>query len=197
MTNSGHGGYVGYVLGQLRDGGELVSVFLDSQNPDTFTTGFVRAVSPRQVLLRCVTPWGMLDGFMALRNGDIIQVMHGEDFEKRMELLLKLRQQTPADEPEFDQGSDYFTQLLNIALASGCVVTVWDEHTSLTGRITALDDLRVTMAALDFFGGEAGEVNIKLRDVLLVSLGSEEEEVYRLLAQHDSAGNSQAGGCSS
>jgi len=194
MTNSAHGGYVGYLLSQLRGSGELVSVFLDSQNPDTFTTGFVRAVNPRQVLLRCVTPWGLLDGFMALRNADIIQAMYGEDFEKRMALLLKLRGQSPGNEPEFDQNADYFTQLLEIGLKTGCVVTVWDEQTSLTGRIIALDDLRVTMEALDFFGGQAGEANVKLRDILLVSLGSEEEEVYRLLSASDNTGDSQARG---
>lgn len=200
MINTGHSVYVSYVLGQLWRSRELVSVFLDAENPDTFTTGFVLAVNQRQVLMRCVTPWGMLDGYMALRNQDIIQTVYGEDFEKRMTTLLELRgqvprEQVPREELRFDPGADLFAQLLNIGLTTGCVVTLWDDQTSITGRITALDDLRVTMAALDFFGAGADEANVRLRDIQLVSLGSEEEEVYRLLSQAANEGNPQPNGC--
>ena len=55
----------------------------------------------------------------------------------------------------------------------------------ITGRVTDLNDLRVTLRLMDFFGRPAEEETIPLRDVEVLSIDTEEERMYELLERLD------------
>jgi hypothetical protein len=61
-------------------------------------------------------------------------------------------------------------------------VSLLTSEETYTGRVKALDDLRVTVEAFDFFGRPTGQPTaLPLRDVESLTIGTEEESMYDLL----------------
>lgn len=184
MTNHG---YTAYLLRNLMEGRQLASLFTDPQNPDNFCVGYVEAVNARQVALRSISPQGKFDGFMVKRIADVFQVLSGEEFEQRLLWLLSLNGET--DQPLLNEHveGDLFKAALQAAHERGMAVSLWRgmEEEGLTGTIAAVDDLRLTLNRMDFWGRDAGEQVVALKDISLLEIDTPEERMYQLMNRHE------------
>ena len=163
----------------------IASLYTDMNDPDAFCTGYVEQVNARHVLLAALTPWGMRDGWLLWRTADVQQVFCGDEFETRLELLTQLRRQTHlpfASGPENPMETDLLQWLLNQAMATEQTVSLVGPEDTYTGKIAAVDDLRVAIKALDFFGRPMLQpVVLPLRDIQSATVDTEEERMYDLL----------------
>lgn len=161
----------------------MASLYVEHDDPDAFNAGYVEAVTPRHVLLWVVTPWGEPDGWMLRRTEDIIQVYMGDDYEVRLQMLLESRDFSflpllvPPPVPE----DDLLYSVLRLAKNTGEVISLMTEEDTFTGRVTHLDDLRVTLDVFDFFGAVEAQRPFPLRDVQMAALRTQEEEMYTRL----------------
>jgi hypothetical protein len=177
-------GLNGYQLRCIMARGDIASVFLDENNPDNFMAGYVRAVNERQVLLESLTPWGRFDGFLAIRLDAILGILSGDEYEERLERLVELNGQS--GQPfQAEWSGDLMQALLNAARDSGQVVTIWDETDAISALVERADELHVQLRPLSYMGVSMEPSVLRMKDVILVSLGSEEEKMYQML--HDSA----------
>lgn len=176
-------GYVAYQLRELCAGQMIVSVFADVDNPDDFIAGYVRGVNARSALIESVTPYGRYDGWFALRLSCVVEVMHDTVYADRLALLLEIHEQRPSDVFEACD-EDYVVMLLRYAKAHNRVVTVWTASDSYCGFVSALNDLHAVIESLDFMGGRFGHFYVKVVDIELLSLGSEEERMNEALSQY-------------
>ena len=64
------------------------------------------------------------------------------------------------------------------------MITLWVGESEYVGRVRALDDMRVTIGALDFFGADPADVPLALREIDMASLGAEDDEMYQLLSDN-------------
>lgn len=185
MTN--RQGYIGYQLREMMKQGAITSVFTDPQNPDDFIAGYVRAIGPKTTIIESIGPYGRFDGWFAIRLFCVIEVMLDAQYEGRLTRLIAINREQPMGLPDpqrdWSEG-DGIVLLLHHAHRQGCVVTCWTEAEAYTGFIEQLDDLYATMVLLDFMGQPCGEHRLKLLDVELASLGSEEERMYEKLNAH-------------
>lgn len=163
----------------------MASLYVEPDDPDAFHAGYVEAVTTRHVLLWNVTPWGQPDGWILRRTEDILQVFMGDDFEVRLQMLLEMlgHAYAPLLDPAPEAEEDLLSRLLQQAQRTGAIISIMTADDTYTGTITQLDDLRVTLQVMDFFGAPDGEQSFPLRDLTFVELDTNEERMYRRLSE--------------
>lgn len=163
----------------------MASLYTEPDDPDAFLAGYVEAVTHRYVLLWSVTPWGQYDGWCLRRTEDILQVFMGDDFEVRLQMLVEMGQvvHTPLFDPPPGAEEDLLRLLLEYARAHEALISLMTPEDTYTGRVTVLDDLRVSVETLDFFGARDGLRQFPLREIQVVTLDTQEEKMYLRLSE--------------
>lgn len=176
-------GFSAYQLRMFKEMGVLTSLFIDPRNPDDFIAGYVEAVTPRQVMLRSVSPFGRFDGFIVTRLTEVDMILGEDDYSVRLSRLIRARGEQPTDEMSVDEGEDLVHALCRQAQADDAVVTLWlHDDIEHVGRVLELNDMRVTIGELDYFGRDPRPETFTLRDIEMASLGSEDDKLYQLLS---------------
>ena len=176
-------GYIVYMLRILAVQGALASVYTDPEDPEGFSAGFVEAVDNQHVLMCDLTPWGQIDGWRVRRNTDVLNVLYGEEYEQRLAMLMAHRREY--HHPFFtSQPAEDTNLLLSVLLECrnrGEIVSVIVGDDMITGRVLEANGLRMKLRVMDFFGREAEEETITLRDIEILEIATQEEQMYGLL----------------
>lgn len=166
----------------------IASLYTEPDDPDAFISGIVEAVTKRHVLLWSVTPWGQADGWCVRRSEDVQQVFLGDDTEIRLQMLLDMEgiTHTPLLPVSLDAEEDILRAVLQWAMEQKQLISLVTAEDMFTGSVLCLNDLRVTVDLLDFFGKPEGSRQFPLRDIQIMLIGSQEEKMYkRLQSYHD------------
>ena len=178
-------GYVVYLLRVLAAQGALASVYTDPNDPEGFCAGFVEAVDAQHVLMCDLTPWGQIDGWRVRRNQDVLSVLYGEEYEQRLAMLMVHRREY--HRPFFTSAPAEDTDLLLSVLIAcrerGDIVSVIMGDEMVTGRVLEANGLRMKLRLIDFFGREAEEETITLREIEILEIDTQEERMYAVLEE--------------
>lgn len=177
-------GFYRYQLETYQKAGVLTSLFIDPENPDDFIAGYVLHVNRTQALLSAVSAVGRYDGLIACRLDLISTIMGEDDYSMRLRRVLLLRRAVPKEEISVRPDEDVFHAMCRKAMEEDRVITLWKGEGEYVGRVKSLDDMRVTIGALDFFGADPADVPMALRDIDMASLGAEDDEMYQLLSDN-------------
>lgn len=178
-------GYMLYLLRILAAQGALASVYTDPNDPEGFCAGFVEAVDGQHVLMCDLTPWGQIDGWRVRRNSDVIEVLAGEEYEQRLGMLMAYHKQHHKfffTEPP-KENTDLLLSVLLACKEKNEIVSVIMGPEMVTGRVVEANGLRMKMRLLDFFGREAEEENITLREIEILEIATQEEKMYEVLEE--------------
>ena len=178
-------GYMVYLLRILAAQGALASIYTDPTDPDGFCAGFVEAVDGKHVLMCDLTPWGKIDGWRVRRNSDVIQVLSGEEYEQRLAMLMAHHKERHrsffSDYPAEDT-----SLLLSVLLeckARDEIISIVIGNEMVTGRVLEANGLRVKIRVLDFYGRPAEEEVITLREIEILEIATQEEQMYAVLEE--------------
>lgn len=178
-------GYMVYLLRILAAQGALASVYTDPNDPEGFSAGFVEAVDGAHVLMCDLSPWGQIDGWRVRRNQDVIQVLAGEEYEQRLGMLMAHHKQHHrcffTDAPAED--TDLLLSVLLACRERREIVSVIIGDEMITGRVMEANGLRFKLRLLDFFGREAEEETVTLREVEVLEIDTQEEQMYAVLEE--------------
>ena len=178
-------GYMTYLLRILAAQGALASIYTDPNDPDGFCAGFVEAVDNKHVLMCDLTPWGQIDGWRVRRNSDVIQILSGEEYEQRLAMLLAHHKQRHrpffSDYPAED--TDLLLSVLLECKERGEIVSVIIGNDMATGRVVEANGLRVKLKLIDFYGRQAEDEVITLREIEILEIGTQEEKMYAILEE--------------
>ena len=176
-------GYMVYLLRILAAQGALASIYTDPNDPDGFCAGFVEAVDANHVLMCDLTPWGQIDGWRVRRNSDVIQVLSGEEYEQRLAMLMAHHKERHRcffnDYPAED--TDLLLSVLLECKARREIISIIIGNEMITGRVLEANGLRVKIRLLDFFGREAEEETVTLREIEILEIDTQEEKMYGIL----------------
>ena len=177
--------YMIYLLRILAAQGALASLYTDTNDPEGFCAGFVEAVDGAHVLSCDLTPWGQVDGWRVRRNSDILQVLAGEEYEQRLGLLMAHHKQRHrcffTEEPAED--TDLLLSVLLACKERGQIVSIIIGNEMITGRVAEANGLRVKLRLIDFWGREAEEETITLREIEILEIDTQEEKMYAVLEE--------------
>ena len=178
-------GYMTYLLRILAAQGALASIYTDPNDPDGFCAGFVEAVDGKHVLMCDLTPWGQIDGWRVRRNSDVIQILSGEEYEQRLAMLLAYHKQHHrpffTDYPAED--TDLLLSVLLECSARNEIVSVIIGNEMITGRVVEANGLRVKLKLIDFYGRQAEDEVITLREIEILEIDTQEEKMYAVLEE--------------
>ena len=178
-------GYMTYLLRILAAQGALASIYTDPNDPDGFCAGFVEAVDNKHVLMCDLTPWGQIDGWRVRRNSDVIQILSGEEYEQRLAMLLAYHKQHHrsffTDYPAED--TDLLLSVLLECKERGEIVSIIIGNDMATGRVVEANGLRVKLKLIDFYGRQAEDEVITLREIEILEIGTQEEKMYAILEE--------------
>ena len=178
-------GYMVYLLRILAAQGALASVYTDPNDPEGFSAGFVEAVDALHVLMCDLTPWGQIEGWRVRRNQDVLQVLSGEEYEQRLAMLMAYHGQRHrfffTDAPAED--TDLLLSVLLECRERGQIVSVIMGNEMITGRVLEANGLRAKLRLLDFFGREAEEETVTLREIEILEIDTQEEKMYAVLEE--------------
>ena len=177
--------YMIYLLRILAAQGALASLYTDPNDPEGFCAGFVEAVDGAHVLSCDLTPWGQVDGWRVRRNSDILQVLAGEEYEQRLGMLMAHHKQRHrcffTEEPAED--TDLLLSVLLACKERGQIVSIIIGNEMITGRVAEANGLRVKLRLIDFWGREAEEETITLREIEILEIDTQEEKMYAVLEE--------------
>ena len=145
--------------------------------------GYIEALNTRHVILRSVSPFGRYDGFILVRVADVTMAIGEDDYAERLRLLLHYRGEQPTAPFSLREGEDYLHAMCRNAQEGGRVITLWTADSEYVGKVERLDDMRVTIGRLDFFGENPVSETIALRDVEQASFGAEDDCLYEVLSR--------------
>ena len=178
-------GYITYMLRILAAQGALASVYTDPEDPEGFSAGFVEAADGSHVLMCDLTPWGQIEGWRVRRNQDVLNVLYGEEYEQRLGMLLAHHREHHrpffADPPAED--TDLLLSVLLECRSRGEIVSIIEGDDMVTGRVVEANGLRVKLRIFDFFGREAEEETFTLREIELLEVATQEEQMYGILEE--------------
>jgi len=178
-------GYMTYLLRILAAQGALASIYTDPNDPDGFCAGFVEAVDAKHVLMCDLTPWGQIDGWRVRRNSDVIQILSGEEYEQRLGMLMAHHKQHHrpffTDYPAED--TDLLLSVLLECRERNEIVSIIIGNDMATGRVLEANGLRVKLKLIDFYGRQAEEEVITLREIEILEIGTQEEKMYAILEE--------------
>lgn len=178
-------GYMVYLLRILAAQGALASVYTDPNDPEGFCAGFVEAVDAAHVLMCDLSPWGQIDGWRVRRNSDVLSILSGEEYEARLAMLLAHHRQY--HKPFFTDAPAEDTDLL-LSVLLACkerrqIVSVILGSEMITGYVLEANGLRTKLRLLDFFGREAEEETVTLREIEILQIDTQEEKMYAILGE--------------
>jgi len=173
----------------ISEQGAIASLYCDPEDPESYQGAFIEKVNMRHAVIAAITPWGKLDGWWVRRTADIQQVLCGEEQELRLNFLLRFHQQLHApllpDADGLPPDTDWMRAVLELAIRERRLVSLFTATETFTAKPTQVDDLRVTVRAMDLFGQpEAEDESFALRDIEALSIGTEEEQMYGILREH-------------
>ncbi|MCL2811863.1 MAG: hypothetical protein FWD25_08240 [Clostridia bacterium] len=182
-----HNGYIVYLMRMIAEQGAIASLYCDAEDAESYQGAYIEQVNMRHAVIAAITPWGKLDGWWVRRTGDIQQALCGEEQELRLNFLLRFHNQRHA--PLLPEGlppdTDWMRAVLELAIQERRLVSLFTATETFTARPLQVDDLRVTVRALDLFGQpEPEDESFALRDIEALSIGTEEEAMYEILGEH-------------
>lgn len=177
-------GYYRYQLELYQKMGVLCSLFIDPENPDDFVAGYVGWLNGRQTAIHAVSPVGRYDGILAMRLNTVCSIMGEDDYSERLRRVMMLRRADPKEQMDVEPGEDLIHAMCRKVMDEDRVITLWIKDSEYVGRVTELNDMRVTIDTLDFFGQNPAPVSLNLPEIDMASLGSEDDEMFQLLADN-------------
>ena len=112
-------------------------------------------------------------------------MLAGEEYEQRLAMLMAYHKQhhrcfftqAPAED------TDLMLSVLLACKERGDIVSVIMGDDMVTGRVMEANGLRLKLRLMDFFGREAEEETLTLREIEILEIATQEEKMYAVLEE--------------
>lgn len=164
--------------------GTLVSIYTDRDDMDRFSCGYIEDIDDEFVYINHVTSSGENDGIVVRKNAEILKIEYEGEYERRIERLYKLKEQEHKKYLNSNSNCK-IRSLLSYAKDNGLIITVAigdsDEYTETTGLIEKLQEGKIFISQISFYGESVGMSIIKEEDIYKINCDTQDEEDILLL----------------
>ena len=170
------------VLKKLKEEQTLAEIY-DVHSPESCTVGYVVDYDDDFYIIESVTPDGRYDGFQCRVTDDIIKIQCGTSYVDALEKLMPIynffRKEMPLDgKTVLQQVFDYVGKLKKI-----CTVVVGGGDCYLCGYISDVSEGLITVEKRNTRGAADGIGIVRVEDIDLISVDSEDEIKLEILSK--------------
>ncbi len=165
----------------------LVSVYIDSDDWDQYSVGFVDMVSETHVRLRAVSKNGEPAGFEIRVLTEIFKIESGGKYESKLEKLSQNQGKVFKEvKPNAESSGDLVLDSLQQSLDESIIIVLWgsDPDDSLVGYVEKLDSDLVSLRLINEFGEDDGISTIEIDEITSVDFNTQSEQVRKFLYQN-------------
>ena len=171
----------------LENNGQIVSIFTDKNNANTWSSGFIEAISEEHIVLKHISPEGRYDGFIARRLNSNYRLDFDGIYEQRLLKLYKIQKQShgPFIIDKEQIGVNLFKEVLQSAKSTNYVVTICIdedvEQEDIIGFVKEINDKTILISKISYEGIYDGESIFYLKDIISINCNTSDEIIYKLL----------------
>ncbi len=157
---------------------QLVSVYCDTNCPNTHLTGFIGAIFDDDVIVRHISKEGLYDGFIMIRTSDVFRVDLGGEYENKILALYTIKKQS---HPMLSFGDSSMETLLNFCIEESLVLSLELLNCTLTGFVLDFDETKVHLQLVDLNGRKNGETFVMCDEIVSFAADTSTEQDIRCL----------------
>lgn len=167
----------------------IVSVFSNTNQPETCSVGYVEAITKDQVIIKDVTNTGLTAGYVIRKLENVFRIDIDGMHEQKMHKLYKMQKQSHVSilKYKIDIEANIFMEILKISHNLGLVVRICvdesDIQEDIIGLVKEVSGNEVVISRIDEYGLADGESAIMLDDVVLLNCDTDEDHILKLLYQ--------------
>lgn len=165
--------------------GEIVSVYMDPEDPGLYQSGFILAVEGKHFLMAEVTDTGMYMGYTVFLTKEMYKLEYGGKSEAKEQVLYALRDQS---HPQIETGGKSLAlDLLDHAKQNRLVVTVaqyGEDDSYLHGFVRSARNGILELHLLDTYGERNGASVCKLDSITRIYCDGELERSIKQLHEY-------------
>ncbi|MBU2714148.1 hypothetical protein [Zooshikella harenae] len=172
------------ILEQAQSKGTLVSVYVDSDDWDQYSVGYVDLITETHVRLRSISKNGEDAGFEIRPLSEIFKIEHGGKYEQKIEKLIQNQGSIFSEvKPSSSSSSDLIRDSLQQSLDESVCVVVWggDPDDSLVGYVENMESGLVSIRLINEFGEDDGLSTIEIDEITSLDFNTRSEQVRQFL----------------
>ncbi|KHD05704.1 hypothetical protein PN36_25345 [Candidatus Thiomargarita nelsonii] len=166
----------------------LVSVYVDSDDWEKYSLGYVDLVTDTYVRLRALSQYGEAAGFEIRSLSEIFKVENDGQYENKIEKLSQ-NQGNIFNEVRLSKKSsgDLVRESLQQSLEESIVIVVWGRETddSLVGYVEKLETDLVSIRLINEFGEDDGLSTIEIDEITSLDFNTRSEQVRNFLSKNN------------
>ena len=137
--------------------GKLISIYADTDDPESFAVGFLIQINKNNILLNLVNRAGEETGLYLFNTKNVFMFSYEEDYFEKIEKLFKIKNQQRRNIPNLD--SNLVASLFKYAFKNHLIVEVNNDYMGFIENFT--DDV-LEMKLIDNCGNKIGISNIDM-----------------------------------
>jgi len=179
------------ILEEAKSKNTLVSVYVDSDDWDQYSVGYVDVITDTHIRLRAISKNGESAGFEIRVLSEIFKVEFGGKYEQKLEKLIDNQGKIFKEiSPKQDGSDNLIFSALQQSLNESVVIVVWgnDPDDSLVGCVEKLEGDSVSIRLINEFGEDDGLSTIEVDEITSLDFNTQSEQVRNFLYKN-SKGN--------
>lgn len=162
----------------------VCSIYTD--DPIYHLTGYILCSNDDYVVISHINAHGLYDGYILKRTEDIYRIDYDGKYEKRIEALYLLRNQTHnlISEDDLKYDNSLLELILDIAESTHKIISIEYEDVVISGFVDSFTEELVTLFIVDENGYQDGHTTIYLSSIETIALDTDTEQDILLLNNH-------------
>jgi hypothetical protein len=159
----------------------LVSIYSDTEDPDSFTLGYILQADKDYVLINMIDSLGEENGLCIININDIFVFVNDKMYSEKIEKLFKLKKQVRRDIGKTD--IDSVTSFLKYAANNNMLIIVNDDD-NFMGFVAQFSKETLVLKLVDNYGSDVGTATINMNNVNTLDCQTKHLKTLELLTSH-------------
>lgn len=163
---------------------ELVCVYSDSTDSESFSAGYVTGVSDEDIILFHLTPNGKYDGYILLSIDNIFLIEYNTKYSKK---LHQISDHLFSNDIQYFESDDLKLSILEYARVNDFIIEVQLINSGINdviGKVVGVEDGLVKIDKYTEYGESDGQAVFDISNITRLVCDSEEDQIIKQIIEN-------------
>ena len=155
-------------LKEVRKSNELIEIYLNPDDIEAFSVGYINAISKDFILVKFVYSTGIYDGYGVISINDIYKIIRNS---KYLDTIIKLIEYNKSQFPDINLVNDnLLLSLLKYSNDNSKIVEVQmkNDEDYMVGFVKSITETTLEITKINNYGESNGKVTVRLKDIKML-----------------------------